>query len=167
MRRLVLAMVLALLPAGAAWAASPPPVRAAAYIVVDPATGRTVAGVRTGDGKALADVRTLLRTGQLGGMRPGAHTTLAVVATNAQLTKTQAAKVAQMAHDGFARAIVPVHTPVDGDTAFAVATGTLGRSADVLLVGSLAADVTAQAILRAAREATGLPSLPAARDLPR
>ena len=90
-----------------------------------------------------------------------------MVATNAQLTKTQAAKVAQMAHDGFARAIVPVHTPVDGDTAFAIATGTLGRPADVLLVGSLAADVTAQAIVRAVREATGLPTLPAARDMPR
>lgn len=135
--------------------------------VVDPETGRTIAGVRTENGKALADVRALMRTGQVGVTRPAAHTTLAVVATNAQLTKTQAAKVAQMAHDGFARAIVPVHTPVDGDTAFAVATGTLGRPADVLLVGSLAADVTAQAIVRAAREATGLPSLPAARDLPR
>jgi L-aminopeptidase/D-esterase-like protein len=56
---------------------------------------------------------------------------------------------------------------VDGDTAFAIATGTLGRPADVLLVGSLAADVTAQAIVRAVREATGLPTLPAARDLPR
>jgi L-aminopeptidase/D-esterase-like protein len=135
--------------------------------VVDPETGRTVAGVRTEDGKALADVRTLLRKGLVGATRPAAHTTLAVIATNAQLTKTQAAKVAQMAHDGFARAIVPVHTPVDGDTAFAVATGTLGRPGDVLLIGSLAADVTAQAIVRAAREATGLPSLPAARDLPR
>jgi len=135
--------------------------------VVDPETGRTIAGVRTEDGKALADIRTLLRSGQIGGARPAAHTTLAVVATNAQLTKTQAAKVAQMAHDGFARAIVPVHTPVDGDTAFAVATGTLGRPADVLLVGSLAADVTAHAIVRAVREATGLPTLPAARDMPR
>ncbi len=123
--------------------------------------------MRTEDGKALADIRTLLRSGQIGAAPSAAHTTLAVVATNAQLTKTQAAKVAQMAHDGFARAIVPVHTPVDGDTAFAVATGTLGRPADVLLVGSLAADVTAQAIVRAVREATGLPTLPAARDMPR
>jgi L-aminopeptidase/D-esterase-like protein len=83
------------------------------------------------------------------------------------MTKTQMAKVAQMAHDGFARAIVPVHTPADGDTAFAIATGSLGRSADLLVVGSLAADVTAEAIVAAARAATGLPSLPAARDLPR
>jgi L-aminopeptidase/D-esterase-like protein len=135
--------------------------------VIDPATGHTIAGVRTEDGKGLADVRTLLRHGRVGGMTPGAHTTLAVVATNAQLTKAQAAKVAQMAHDGFARAISPVHTPVDGDTAFALATGTLGRSGDVLVIGSLAAEVTAEAIVRAARQATGLPTLPAARDLPR
>jgi L-aminopeptidase/D-esterase-like protein len=133
--------------------------------IVDPATGLVVAGVRTEDGTQLADVRRLLRTGALGGAAPGANTTLAVVATNAQMTKTQMAKVAQMAHDGFARAIVPVHTPADGDTAFAVATGTLGRSADLLVVGSLAADVTAQAIVSAARAATSLPALPAARDL--
>jgi L-aminopeptidase/D-esterase-like protein len=135
--------------------------------VIDPETGRIIAGARTDDGRTLADVRSLMRSGQIEGMRPGAHTTLAVVATNAQLTKTQAAKVAQMAHDGFARAIVPVHTPVDGDTAFALSTGTLGRPADVLIVGSLAADATAQAIVRAVRAATGLPNLPAARDLPR
>jgi len=135
--------------------------------VVDPATGQLVAGVRTEDGKSMADVRRLLRAGALGGADPGANTTLAVVATNARMTKTQMAKVAQMAHDGFARAIVPVHTPADGDTAFAIATGSLGRGADLLVVGSLAADVTAEAIVGAARAATGLPSLPAARDLPR
>jgi L-aminopeptidase/D-esterase-like protein len=135
--------------------------------VIDPATGRLVAGVRTEDGKAMADVRQLLRGGALGGAEPGANTTLAVVATNARMTKTQMAKVAQMAHDGFARALVPVHTPADGDTAFAIATGTLGRSADLLVVGSLAADATAQAIVSAARAATGLASLPAARDLAR
>ena len=106
----------------------------------------------------MADVRRLLRAGALGGAEPGANTTLAVVATNARMTKTQMAKVAQMAHDGFARAIVPVHTPVDGDTAFALATGSLGRGADLLVVGSLAADVTAEAIVAAARAATGLPS---------
>ena len=135
--------------------------------IVDPATGQLIAGVRTEDGKSMADVRQLLRKGALGGAEPGANTTLAIVATNARMTKTQMAKVAQMAHDGFARAIVPVHTPADGDTAFAIATGTLGRSADLLVVGSLAADAAAEAIVSAARSATGLPSLPAARDLPR
>jgi L-aminopeptidase/D-esterase-like protein len=88
-----------------------------------------------------------------------------VVATNARLTKAEAQKVAQMAHDGLARAVVPAHTPFDGDTLFALSTGTQG--ADVGVVGALAADVVAAAILRAAREARGLPGLPAARDLAR
>jgi L-aminopeptidase/D-esterase-like protein len=134
--------------------------------VIDPATGSVVAGVRTEDGRALADLRRLVRGGA--SLGPGLHenTTLVVVATNARLTKTQATKVAQMAHDGFARALWPVHTPADGDTAFAVATGTLDRPVDLLEVGALAADATADAIVRAARMATGLPGLPAARDLP-
>ncbi len=83
------------------------------------------------------------------------------------LTKTQTSKVAQMAHDGIARAIWPVHTPVDGDTVFALATGTLTQPADLLRVGALAADVTADAILRAVRNARGLPGLPAVDDLAR
>ena len=75
-----------------------------------------------------------------------------------------------MAHDGFARAINPVHTLTDGDTIFALATGAAGRSANLTLLGALAADVTATAIVRAVRaarrlDAPGLPSLPAARDL--
>jgi L-aminopeptidase/D-esterase-like protein len=134
--------------------------------VIDPATGQVVAGVRKDDGQSLADVRTLMREGTVSG-RPGENTTLVVVATNARLTKTQATKVAQMAQDGIARAIWPVHTPVDGDTAFALATGTLAQPADLLRVGALAADVTADAIVRAVRNARGLPGLPAVSDLAR
>jgi L-aminopeptidase/D-esterase-like protein len=134
--------------------------------VIDPETGQVVAGVRGDDGHSLADVRKLVRGGLTSG-RPGENTTLVVVATNARLTKTQASKVAQMAHDGIARAIWPVHTPVDGDTAFALATGTLSQPADLLRVGALAADVTADAILRAVRNARGLPGLPAVGDLAR
>ena len=94
----------------------------------------------------------------------GRNATIGVVATNARLTKVQATKVAQMAHDGFARAISPVHTPLDGDTIFAVATGT-HTSYRPLTVGALAAEVMAEAIVRAARAATGIPGYPAARDL--
>jgi L-aminopeptidase/D-esterase-like protein len=134
--------------------------------VIDPATGQVVAGARRDDGHSLADARTLIRGGMTSG-RPGENTTLVVVATNARLTKTQASKVAQMAHDGIARAIWPVHTPVDGDTAFTLATGTLTEPADLLRVGALAADVTADAIVRAVRNARGLPGLPAVSDLAR
>ena len=142
--------------------------------VVDPATGRVVAGVRTEDGKGLADARELLRSGALHraatdrpppSARPGANTTIGVVATNARLTKAEATKVAQMAHDGFARAIHPTHTPGDGDTVFALATGQHDGPASLMTLGALAADVMAEAIVRAARSATGLPGLPAASDL--
>ena len=135
--------------------------------IIDPATGQVIAGARTDDGKAFADVRALLRIGTLQSRRVGQNTTIGVVATNARLTKAQATKVAQMAHDGFARAIYPVHTPMDGDTIFAVATGTHTQSVDLITVGALAADVMAEAIVRAARTATGIPGYPAAQDLPR
>jgi L-aminopeptidase/D-esterase-like protein len=72
-----------------------------------------------------------------------------------------------MAHDGMARSVSPSHTPVDGDVVFALATGAHTAAVDVALVGALAAEVTADAILRAAAQATGLPGLPASRDLAR
>jgi L-aminopeptidase/D-esterase-like protein len=134
--------------------------------VVDPSTGQIVAGARADDG-SFADARRLLRAGLRETGKPGEQTTLAVVATNSPLTKTQATKVAQMAHDGFARAIYPVHTQVDGDTVFALATGTHPTPPNMLLIGALAADVTAQAIVAAVKAASGLPNLPAARDLTR
>lgn len=133
--------------------------------VIDPATGRVVAGVRTEDGRALADARALLRAGATLKPRIGENTSIGVIATNARLTKTQATKVAQMAHDGLARAIAPIHTMHDGDALFALATGRLADPADVSLIGALAADMVAEAVLRAVREATSLPGLPAARDL--
>jgi L-aminopeptidase/D-esterase-like protein len=134
--------------------------------VIDPSTGRVIAGVRTPDGRSLGDARQLLRLGAF--VRPaprGEQTTIGVVATNARLTKAEATKVAQMAHDGYARAISPVHTPNDGDTIFALSTGAHESDASLTIVGALAADVMADAIVRAARQATGLPGLPAARDL--
>jgi L-aminopeptidase/D-esterase-like protein len=133
--------------------------------VIDPATGRPIAGLRTADGTALADSRALIREGQIAapfGRRD--NTTLGVVATNAALTKVQAHKVAQMAHDGYARAIVPAHTPFDGDAIFAAATGTWTGDADLLVIGALAADAIAEAIVRAATQSEGLGGLPAARD---
>lgn len=138
----------------------------AAGDVIDPATGKVVAGVRTDNGKALADARVLLTSGAVKQpARLGENTTLGVVATNATLTKTQATKVAEMAHDGFARALYPSHTMGDGDTIFALATGTQPGTVDVSRVGALAAQVVADAIVRAARQATSIPGYPAARDL--
>jgi L-aminopeptidase/D-esterase-like protein len=133
--------------------------------IVDPLTGAVVAGARNPDG-TLADVRKLLRAGAvLDRPRPGENTTIGLVATNAKLTKAEAHRLALMADDGFAKAIVPSHTMGDGDTVFALATGLWTGEADVTQIGALAADVMARAIVRAATEATGLPTLPAARDL--
>jgi L-aminopeptidase/D-esterase-like protein len=135
--------------------------------IVDPGTGRIVAGMRTADGTGLADVRKQLRSTGLEPLAPEPlqHTTLGIVATNAALTKAQATKMAQMAHDGFARAIVPAHTTADGDAIFALATGTRAGAANVDTIGALAAEAVADAIVRAVRAATGIPGFPAARDL--
>lgn len=135
--------------------------------VVDPETGAVVAGARTEDGTGLIDVRTLIRRGRLRGrgVGEGRSTTLAVVATNARLDKAQANRMAQMAHDGFARAIYPVHTPSDGDAVFALATGGYDGPGGLMLIGALAADVVAEAIVRAVRAAESIPGYPAVRDL--
>lgn len=131
-----------------------------------PRTGELLAGARTQDGRRLRNTIAQLRDGQrvLAGEGDQKNTTLAVVATNARLTKDQATKVAQMAHDGLARAINPVHTPFDGDTVFALATGTLGAAADTGAVGALAAEVVAEAIVRAVLRATSLPGYPCQAD---
>ncbi|HET7697234.1 MAG TPA: P1 family peptidase [Vicinamibacterales bacterium] len=132
--------------------------------IIDPLTGQVVAGARGADGKLL-DARRLLRGGGSRDGRAGENTTIGVVATNAKLTKVQAQKVAQMAHDGFARAISPVHTPGDGDTIFSAGTGTWDGQVNYGQIGSLAAEVMADAIVRAATEATSSNGLPSARDL--
>jgi L-aminopeptidase/D-esterase-like protein len=132
--------------------------------VIDPATGKVVAGVLTPDGKGLADARKLLRTVRWNAPQSGQNTTIGVVATNARLTKAQATKVAQMAQDGLARTIYPAHTMGDGDVVFALATGALDYD-DVSRIGALAADVMTEAILRAVRAATSIPGYPAARDI--
>lgn len=134
--------------------------------VVDPATGQIVAGSLAADGSFI-DARKAMRSGALDKPRPGENTTIGIVATNARLTKAQAKKMAQMAHDGFARAIVPSHTMGDGDTIFALATGAHTSEPNLSLIGGLAADVMSQAILRGVREASGLPGIPAVRDLSR
>jgi L-aminopeptidase/D-esterase-like protein len=134
--------------------------------VVDPASGTPVAGARTPDGSGIVDLRPLVRAGAFGPALPiGESTTLGVVATNAPLCQAEARKVAEMAHDGLARAIYPSHLPLDGDTIFVLATGGLDGPVELGTVGALAADVVVEAILRSVREATSLPGFPAARDL--
>ena len=133
--------------------------------VVDPSNGKVIAGMRAPDGHSLADSRAYVRAGMPRQPVTGESTTLGVVATNLRLNKSQATKLAQMAQDGLARAIAPVHTPEDGDVVFALATGARSQPVDLLTIGTLAADAMADAIVRAVRSATGLPGYPALRDL--
>lgn len=132
--------------------------------VIDPSTGRTVAGARGDDGKPLGTASALLQGRVPAMLLTGMSTTIGIVATDAKLSKSQAKKLAQMSHDGLARSINPVHTPFDGDVMFALATGGSGISGNLALLGALAAEVTAIAVLRAVRAAASLPGLPAAVD---
>jgi L-aminopeptidase/D-esterase-like protein len=139
--------------------------------VIDPSTGEPIAGARSEDGKSLqGTMRSMLRGELMAPLQAGSATTLGVVATDAVLTKAQANKMAQMAHDGFARSINPVHTMTDGDTIFALATGACGQAANLTLIGALGAEVMAAAVVNAVRAAKrlsgpGLPDLPCANDL--
>lgn len=134
--------------------------------VIDPESGEPLAGARTPDGRRLLDAARALEHGELPEHSlTGLNTTLGVVATDAQLTKAQATRLASMAHDGLARTTRPSHTMADGDTLFALATGSSGRPGDMLLLGALAAEVVARAVCSAVHHAAGLPGLPAARDL--
>jgi L-aminopeptidase/D-esterase-like protein len=137
----------------------------AAGDIIDPATGLVVAGTRNPDG-TLADIRRLLRGGEPATpTRAAENTTIAVVATNARLTKEQVNRMALMADDGLARAIYPSHTIGDGDTVFALATGLWTGDTNPTIVGALAAEALSEAIVRAAVQATASGGLAAARDL--
>lgn len=91
------------------------------------------------------------------------NTTVCVVSTNARFDKAQLCKIAGMAHDGYARSINPVHTSADGDSIYAVSVGEI--EADQDLVGTLAAEVVSEAIIRAVTGADGAYGYPAVRDL--
>ena len=139
--------------------------------VVDPDNGQVIAGARTEDGRSLLGIRRAILAGEQ--PRPllaGTNTTLAILATDAVLTKAQAQRLAQAAHDGLARTINPVHTMSDGDTVFALGTGKAGTMPGMMVLSTLAAEVTARAVLRAVRAAQsvtiGDATWPAARDMP-
>ncbi|MES2958652.1 MAG: P1 family peptidase [Pseudomonadota bacterium] len=135
--------------------------------VIDPADGAPIAGARTSaDSRHLVHCAAALQRGEIPArLQAGMATTLGIVATDARLDKAQCRKLAGMAHDGLARCISPIHTPHDGDTLFALATGTNAVAANLTLIGMLAAEVTTRAVISAIHHAIGLPGLPAAREL--
>ena len=120
--------------------------------VFDWKTGRQIAGLLSEDKRGMRSTSDVLKESiQDAGNRFAENTTLGVVLTNAQFDKTALCKIAGMAHDGFARSIRPVHTSFDGDSIYAVSAGSL--RADRELVGTLAAEVVSEAIIRAVTSA--------------
>ena len=134
--------------------------------VYDPDTGDLVVGIRNDHG-GMDDPMEALLSGNDPATPPpfGSNTTIGVVATNATLTKEEANKLASIAHDGLALAVRPAHTMRDGDTIFAVATGTEAGSADMLRLGAAAVVCVARAIVRGVRCATGLDDIPSVHEL--
>jgi L-aminopeptidase/D-esterase-like protein len=137
--------------------------------VIDPDTNQILAGLRSGKvgplriGKkdefasTLAIMKSPIGRGVFG-LTSRANTVIGAVATNARLTKAQATKIAQMAQDGIARTVRPAHTMLDGDAIFALSTGT--KKADTSILGAFAAEVMAQAILRAVKASKSAGGIP-------
>ena len=130
--------------------------------VRDRATGAILAGARDPDTGKLADTVAQMKQGRSRRAFYVQSTTLAVIATNARLTKAEAIHVARMGQGGLTRMIAPVHTAFDGDVLFALATGDV--EGDVNLVGQAGAETVAEAVLRAVKTATSLGGIPAYRE---
>lgn len=139
--------------------------------VVDPNTGHPIAGARTTPHslELTHSVQAQLNGTPSTPSLTGGNTTIGVVGCNATLTKAQAKRLAQVGHDGWARTIRPVHTPMDGDTLFALATGRVNNQVDMVLLCTLAAEVVALATVHAVQQAQelrlGEAWWPAARDV--
>ncbi len=142
--------------------------------VVDPDRGRVMAGPRgEKPGSFVATIEKLRReppvspftaTARVEATGQAENTTIGVVATDAKLTKDQCCRLAVMAQAGLARTVRPAHTPVDGDTIFALSTGRIGAAIDLIQLGALAARAVEQAVVRAVTEARGLAGVPSARE---
>ena len=131
--------------------------------VIEPGTGRVLAGPRKSDESEFLSTSQLLK-GEFKEAVPPFNTVIGVVATDAKLSKVQASKLAYLAQIGIARTIDPCHTMYDGDTLFALSTGN-DKEADINALGAAAAEVVTEAIVRAIGNAEALAGLPAAKDV--
>ena len=132
--------------------------------VYDYENGRKIAGLLAADGKTFLDSElAALQAIEAQAEKFVGNTTLGVILTNARLDKAHLCKIAGMAHDGYARAIRPVHTSMDGDSIYAVSLGDV--LADMDVVGTLAARVMAKAIVRAVQAAEPAYGLPSAGEI--
>ena len=130
-------------------------------------TGQVVAGPRSEDGLTMLDSMKLITSPEFpDAIRPPqSNTTIGVVATNAKLNKEQANKMASVAHDGLALAVRPAHLMGDGDTMFALATGTSEQDFDMNRILAATVLCVSEAIVRAVSEATGLGGVPGVGEL--
>ena len=132
--------------------------------IYDWRTGQRVAGMLNPEHTAFVDtVEAMAEHTAVVENKFTGNTTIGVILTNAAFDKTKLCKIAGMAHNGYARAIRPVHTSADGDTIYAASVGKISADAD--LVGTLAADVMAEAILRAVKQAETAYGFPALRHV--
>lgn len=121
--------------------------------VVDPVTGKILAGARSPDGVFLNTMAMLKKNSVFSGNIFG-NTTLAVITTNSALTKEECTKIAQMAHDGLARTINPIHTMFDGDISFALSCG--NEKGDATVIGAVGAELVARSVIKAVRASNEL-----------
>ncbi|MDA3941446.1 MAG: P1 family peptidase [Spirochaetia bacterium] len=132
--------------------------------IICPFTGRIIAGTLDEEKKNLADTMSILSSPDTSKSSAfSGNTTIGCIGVNANLTKAESTKVAMMAHDGFARAINPIHTMYDGDTIFCMATGEV--QADPTIIGALGAEVMAEAIVNAVKSAETAYGIPCYNDI--
>lgn len=129
----------------------------------DPMTGKILAGPYDKKRAEIMDSVKLMKKQYRPSIPPGTNTTIGVIAVNAELTKAEASKIAQMAQDGYARTIYPAHTMYDGDTIFAVGTG--GEKVPVDVLGTMAAKAMEQAVLNAVYSAESVAGIIAHKDI--
>jgi L-aminopeptidase/D-esterase-like protein len=132
--------------------------------VIEPGTGRTLAGPRRPEGCGFLSTSQLWK-GEFKDVVPPFNTVIGVVATDARIGKTEASTLARVAQVGIARTIDPCHTRYDGDALFALSLGE--READLSALGAAAAEVVAEAVVRAIQKAKTLAGVPAAKDISR
>ena len=133
--------------------------------IINPKTAKIIAGTRD-ENNNFPGARNLIKNIKPKGFEEAVkNTTIGIIATNASLTKDEVNKIAQMGHDGFARAIVPVHTMFDGDTIFALSTDKIKTDIDVNVIGALGVEAMEEAIIRAIQHAKGVGNIPSASDL--
>ncbi|OPJ54828.1 P1 family peptidase [Alkalithermobacter paradoxus] len=125
--------------------------------------GNIIAGALTSDKKSFANTNEVMKKGIKSGGFEITNTTIGIVITNAKINKTEATKVSQMAHDGYARAISPIHTMYDGDTIFTLATGKV--ECDINLLGTLAADVVEKSIISAVKNSESVQDILSYKDI--